>query len=142
MFSITSNLFVWCCFLEEEKAKKDPKYYLNRANKDTLGILSELEKTYKEPVSPADIRDYGQFLTCPPYVYWGALRISFPGHKIVMTKKLIRKTNTNRFQGFNDVLSSLSRKWRNLSSLVFLINLVTKDKEILFDKPGNEKYTI
>lgn len=34
---------------EEEKAKKDPKYYLNRANKDTLGILSELEKTYKEP---------------------------------------------------------------------------------------------
>ena len=38
-------------FLEEEKAKKDPKYYLNRANKDTLGILSELEKTYKEPVS-------------------------------------------------------------------------------------------
>ena len=38
-------------FSEEEKAKKDPKYYLNRANKDTLGILSELEKTYKEPVS-------------------------------------------------------------------------------------------
>ena len=36
---------------EEEKAKKDPKYYLNRANKDTLGILSELERTYKEPVS-------------------------------------------------------------------------------------------
>lgn len=34
---------------EDEKAKKDPKYYLNRANKDTLGILSELEKTYKEP---------------------------------------------------------------------------------------------
>ncbi|KAJ7382116.1 RING-type E3 ubiquitin-protein ligase ppil2 [Desmophyllum pertusum] len=34
---------------EEEKAKKDPKYYLNRANKDTLSILSELEKTYKEP---------------------------------------------------------------------------------------------
>lgn len=38
-------------FSEEEKAKKDPKYYLNRANKDTLGILSELERTYKEPVS-------------------------------------------------------------------------------------------
>ncbi|KAJ7382103.1 RING-type E3 ubiquitin-protein ligase ppil2, partial [Desmophyllum pertusum] len=35
---------------EEEKAKKDPKYYLNRANKDTLSILSELEKTYKEPL--------------------------------------------------------------------------------------------
>lgn len=140
---MTSNLFLWCWFLEEEKAKKDPKYYLNRANKDTLGILSELEKTYKEPVSPADIRDYGHFLTCPRfYVKWGALRMSFPWHKIVMTKKLIRKTNTDRFQGFNDMLSLLSRKWKNLSSLVFLINLVTKDKEILFDKPGNEKYTI
>lgn len=47
------NIFVFyiCPSLEEEKAKKDPKYYLNRANKDTLGILSELEKTYKEPVS-------------------------------------------------------------------------------------------
>ena len=46
--------FVCLVCLEDEKAKKDPKYYLNRANKDTLGILSELEKTYKEPVSLTD----------------------------------------------------------------------------------------
>ena len=47
------NPHVLLSFVEEEKAKKDPKYFLNRANKDTLGILSELEKTYKEPVSSA-----------------------------------------------------------------------------------------
>ena len=52
MFLIYYLLFwLYFSFSEEEKAKKDPKYYLNRANKDTLGILSELEKTYKEPVS-------------------------------------------------------------------------------------------
>jgi len=54
-YKCVSLCFFGAISLEEEKAKKDPKYYLNRANKDTLGILSELEKTYKEPVSPENI---------------------------------------------------------------------------------------
>ncbi|KXJ21246.1 RING-type E3 ubiquitin-protein ligase PPIL2 isoform X2 [Exaiptasia diaphana] len=34
---------------DDEKAMKDPKYYLNKANKETESVLDELKKTYKEP---------------------------------------------------------------------------------------------
>ncbi|XP_031551491.1 RING-type E3 ubiquitin-protein ligase PPIL2-like [Actinia tenebrosa] len=34
---------------DEERAMRDPKFYLNKANKETESVLSELEKTYKEP---------------------------------------------------------------------------------------------
>jgi len=30
---------------------KDPKYFLNMANKETESVLDELKKSYKEPVS-------------------------------------------------------------------------------------------
>ena len=39
-----------CNFAEEERAQKDPRYNLNKVNKATLGILDELQSTYKEPV--------------------------------------------------------------------------------------------
>lgn len=66
MFS--KNISVLLSFVEEEKAKKDPKYFLNRANKDTLGILSELEKTYKEPVSPAVVISHLHFCSMLLYI--------------------------------------------------------------------------
>ncbi|EDO30353.1 predicted protein [Nematostella vectensis] len=34
---------------DEERAKQDPKYYLNKTNKETESILNELDKTFKEP---------------------------------------------------------------------------------------------
>ena len=42
---------------------------------------------------------------------------------ITIIIKLIRKTNVERFRRFDDRMSS---KRRNLSALVFLINLITK----------------
>ena len=36
---------------DEEKAKQDPMYYIRKTNNETDSILSELEQTYKEPVS-------------------------------------------------------------------------------------------
>ena len=43
-----------------------------------------------------------------------------------MVTLLIRKTNADRFRRFDDILSSLSRKWRKFYALVFLVNLITK----------------
>ena len=35
---------------EEERAKKNPMYYINKTNKETESVLKELEQSYKEPV--------------------------------------------------------------------------------------------
>lgn len=37
--------------LEEEAARKDPRYNLNAVNSATKAVLDELESTYKPPVS-------------------------------------------------------------------------------------------
>ena len=35
---------------EEERAKRNPMYYINKTNKETESVLKELEQSYKEPV--------------------------------------------------------------------------------------------
>ena len=82
--------------LEEEKAKKDPKYYLNRANKDTLSILSELEKTYKEPVRQWSFRI---FVICHPafillFLWSSTLRRLNVDLIILQEKKTAKKTES------------------------------------------------
>jgi hypothetical protein len=47
----SSNVFVLFCFPGEAKAKQDPMYYIRKTNTETDSILSELHRTYKEPVS-------------------------------------------------------------------------------------------
>ena len=37
--------------LEEEAARKDPRYNLNAVNSATKAVLDELDSTYKAPVS-------------------------------------------------------------------------------------------
>lgn len=42
-------LSLFYLFLDEEAAKKDPKYHLARTNVETESTLRELDKTYKTP---------------------------------------------------------------------------------------------
>ena len=48
------------CFPGEAKAKQDPMYYIRKTNTETDSILSELHRTYKEPVSDWNDSSYTQ----------------------------------------------------------------------------------
>ena len=49
----TWNYMLYFCIvdIEEERAKKDPRYHLKSIASETKDILDELQTTYQEPVS-------------------------------------------------------------------------------------------
>lgn len=55
LFTRLSGELVWY-FVEEEQAKKDPKYRLKAINAETRDILNELDTTYKPEVLPTYTR--------------------------------------------------------------------------------------